>query len=363
MMDPLKLYFFVRYPQLREKLISFAADLGYDICDGYAHPLTTITSGIAFVDSGVAPELVVRLAQKIPVVGFVEQQEILAWPLKKRLDPHCDFETFKQHFAADFPSQIKKLSTADDELLGYNALWEEVKNKAHKAAATDCFVLLQGESGTGKEIVARFIHRLSQRASKPFIAINCAAIPHDLIESELFGYEKGAFTGAVQNKTGKFEAAADGTLFLDEIGDMPPLMQVKLLRVLQEREFERLGSHQLRPFKARVICATHRCLKEMVQKKEFRADLYYRLNVLPLTLPPLRERLDDLEPLIEHIVQKEGMTISLTQEALNLMKTYSWPGNIRELFNILARADVFFANKILTVSQVKSLFDDEIGSY
>jgi transcriptional regulator with GAF, ATPase, and Fis domain len=154
--------------------------------------------------------------------------------------------------------------------------------------------------------------------------------------------------------------AGEGTLFLDEIGDMPMIMQVKLLRVLQEKEFERLGSNQLRPFKARVICATHRCLKTMVADKYFRDDLYYRLNVLPLYLPPLRQRLDDLQLLIEQITHKEGMKITFTTDALELLRGYSWPGNIRELCNILYRADVFFHEKHLTAQEVKTLFDDSV---
>lgn len=357
----MRLYFFIHYPQLRDKLVGFSFDLGYEVLDGYAQTTENLKEGVAFVDSAIAPELVVRLSQKLPVIGFLDHKEILPWPLKKRLDPHCSFEVFKNSFAADYPAYRRFKPSVESELVGQTLLWEELTAKIHLAAARDCFVLIQGESGTGKELVARSIHRLSPRSEKPFIAINCGAIPHDLIESELFGYEKGAFTGAAQNKPGKFESVSDGTLFLDEVGDMPLVMQVKLLRVLQEREFERLGSNQLRPFKGRVLCATHRCLKEMVQRQEFRQDLYYRLNVLPLALPPLRERLDDLEQLVECLVEKEGMKISLSHDAISFLKQYSWPGNIRELLNILYRADVFFPQTMITASQMRSLFDDDPG--
>lgn len=360
MTDSVRLYLFVHYPQLRDKLISYAQDLGYDVCDGYRYAVADLQEGVALVDAGTSPELVVRLAQKLPVIGFLDAPEALRWPLRNRLDPHADFECFKQYFLQAFPPHKRFQEGLDSALVGHNVLWEELAAKIHLAAERECFILVQGESGTGKELVARSIHRLSPRANQPFVAINCGAIPHDLIESELFGYEKGAFTGAAQSKEGKFEVASSGTLFLDEIGDMPPLMQVKLLRVLQEKEFERLGSNTMRPFKGRVICATHRSLKEMVDAGDFRQDLYYRLNVLPLYLPPLRERLDDLEELVERLLEKEGMNIGISTEALALMREYSWPGNVRELLNILCRADVFFPQEILTADQLKSLFDDHM---
>lgn len=356
----MRLYLFVHFPQLRDKLISFAQDLGYDLQDGYSQTISDLNSGVALVDSGVEPSLVVRIAQKMPVVGFLQSPESLRWPLKNRLDPHGCFEEFKSYFLAKFPPHGRFKDGLDSSLVGSNALIEELAEKIHLAAEKDCFILIQGESGTGKELVARSIHRLSPRSQAPFVAINCGAIPHDLIESEFFGYEKGAFTGATQAKAGKFEMVSDGTLFLDEIGDMPPVMQVKLLRILQEKEFERLGSNELRPFKGRVICATHRCLREMVEEKEFRQDLYYRLNVLPLYLPPLRDRLDDLEQLVSRLLEKEGMNIDLSPEALDLMREYSWPGNVRELLNILYRADVFFQEGTLSADQIKTLFDPKI---
>src|SRR5438045_220316 len=183
-----------------------------------------------------------------------------------------------------------------EQIIGNSPALEAVLEQIERVAPTDSTVLIQGETGTGKELIAHAIHNLSTRYGRPFIKLNCAAIPLDLLESELFGHEKGAFTGAIAQRIGRFEAADKGTLFLDEIGDIPPALQPKLLRVLQEREFERVGGMRTQKVDVRVVAATHRDIGEMVQKKEFRSDLYYRLNVFPLRLPPLRDRREDLEP-------------------------------------------------------------------
>jgi len=215
-----------------------------------------------------------------------------------------------------------------------------------KVADSPSTVLITGESGTGKELVARALHEGSSRRERPFITINCAAIPKDLMESELFGHEKGAFTGATTSKPGRFELADTGTLFLDEIGEIPPEMQVKLLRVLQESEFERVGGIKTIHVDVRLIAATNRDLRQAIQEGRFREDLFYRLNVVPVALPPLRERLDDIEPLVEHFITKYNQRLTrsikgISKEALERLRDYYWPGNIRELENIIERTVLF----------------------
>jgi transcriptional regulator with GAF, ATPase, and Fis domain len=203
--------------------------------------------------------------------------------------------------------------------------------------------LIQGETGTGKELIARAIHNISPRCGRPFIKLNCAAIPLDLLESELFGHERGAFTGAIAQKLGRFELADKGTLFLDEVGDIPPSLQPKLLRILQEQEFERLGSSQTRQMDVRLVAATHRDLAEMVRNGEFRSDLYFRLNVFPVQLPPLRDRRDDIPALVAHFVEVLGRRVGrhidhIPPETMLALCSYDWPGNIRELQNLIERA-------------------------
>jgi two-component system nitrogen regulation response regulator GlnG len=210
-------------------------------------------------------------------------------------------------------------------------------------APRDVTVLIQGESGTGKELVAQAIHRHSGRANAPFLALNCAAIPEPLLESELFGHEKGAFTGADRQRLGKFDQCAGGTLFLDEIGDMTPMTQAKILRVLQERQFERVGGNQTIQADVRLIAATHRDLENMVREGQFRGDLYYRLSVFTIHLPPLRERLDDLPLLVDHFVKRFSLELDkeasdVAPEVLEVLKLQSWPGNVRELQSVLKRA-------------------------
>jgi len=215
---------------------------------------------------------------------------------------------------------------------------------ALRVAKSESTVLLRGENGTGKELFAQLLHKESSRWQGPFIKVNCAAVPENLLESELFGYDEGAFTGARKGgKLGKFELADEGTLFLDEIGDMELAMQVKLLRVIQEREFERLGSNKPRNVNVRLVAATNRDLEAMIRNKQFREDLYYRLNVVSLTIPPLRERIDDIGGLIETFLKKFNLQFSqsvtgITEEALDVLMKHRWPGNIRELENIIERA-------------------------
>ncbi len=236
----------------------------------------------------------------------------------------------------------------EHDMVGTSARMREVLELVQRVAPTASTVLIQGESGTGKELVARAIHRNSPRAERPFMAINCAAIAESLLESELFGHERGAFTGAVTQKKGKIEAAEGGTLFLDEIGELAPGMQAKLLRVLQEREFEPVGGTRSIKADVRVIAATNRSLQEAVQAGRFRDDLYYRLNVVTITTPPLRERREDIAVLAENFMAKMSKKCKVAQKRLSpqaqeLLKQYDWPGNVRELENAIERAVVLGA--------------------
>ncbi len=230
-------------------------------------------------------------------------------------------------------------------LIGQSEALKRVVEMAHRAAPTDLTVLILGESGTGKEVLARGIHRLSSRKDGPFVPVNCAAIPEGLLESELFGHERGAFTGAVRARPGRFELAREGTLFLDEIGDMPMPMQAKILRVLQEREFERVGGTRTIAADVRVIAATHRTLEAAVAQGTFRQDLFYRLQGVSMHLPPLRERVDDLPLLATHLLERAAKRLNrapaiLSSEALRCLWTYAWPGNVRELQHVLEGAMV-----------------------
>jgi formate hydrogenlyase transcriptional activator len=239
-----------------------------------------------------------------------------------------------------------------EQIIGSSAALESVLEQVEQVAPTDSTVLVQGETGTGKELIARAIHNLSSRCGRPFVKLNCAAIPFDLLESELFGHEKGAFTGAIAQKIGRFELADQGTLFLDEVGDIPLLLQPKLLRVLQEQEFERLGSGRTHQVDVRLVAATHRNLVEMVKRNEFRSDLYYRLNVFPIPLPPLRERREDIPALVEHFVEiyarRMGKQIGqISPETMSELTSYAWPGNIRELQNFIERSVILSSRNVL----------------
>jgi len=232
-----------------------------------------------------------------------------------------------------------------------NAL-EAALAEVERVAPTDSTVLILGETGTGKELIARAIHNISSRCGRPFVKLNCAAIPFDLLESELFGHEKGAFTGAAAQRVGRFEMANSGTLFLDEIGDLPLALQPTLLRVLQEQEFERLGSGRTHRIDVRDVAATHRDLAQMVNLNEFRSDLYYRLNVFPVLLPPLRERRDDIRDLVLHFVELFSRRIGkqieqIPETTMAAFSAYDWPGNIRELQNLVERAVIRSDNGVL----------------
>jgi formate hydrogenlyase transcriptional activator len=230
-----------------------------------------------------------------------------------------------------------------DQIVGSSAALESLLSEVERVSPTNSTVLVLGETGSGKELIAHAIHNLSPRHERPFVKVNCAAIPFDLLESELFGHEKGAFTGAVAQKIGRFEMADTGTLFLDEIGDLPLALQPKLLRVLQEQEFERLGSGRTHRINVRLVAATHRDLVKMVARNEFRSDLYYRLNVFPVMVPPLRERREDIRHLVLHFVEvfarrMEKRIEQIPETTMNALIAYPWPGNVRELQNLIERA-------------------------
>src|SRR3984893_4577782 len=239
-----------------------------------------------------------------------------------------------------------------EQIIGNSPALESVLEQVEQVAPTDSTVLIQGETGTGKELVARAIHNLSMRCGRPFVKLNCAAIPFDLLESELFGHERGAFTGAIAQKIGRFELADKGTLLLDEVGDIPPALQPKLLRVLQEQEFERLGSTRTHRVDVRLVAATNRNLVDMVKRSQFRSDLYYRLNVFPIPLPPLRARCEDIPALVEHFVEIYARRMDkqiehIPPDTMSALTSYQWPGNIRELQNFIERSVILSSGNVL----------------
>lgn len=250
-------------------------------------------------------------------------------------------------------------------LVGDSGSVKAVRKLIEQVASSEANVLILGESGTGKEVVARNVHYCSNRSEKPFVPINCGAIPADLLESELFGHEKGAFTGAISARQGRFELAEGGTLFLDEIGDMSLHMQVKLLRVLQERTFERVGSNKSITTDVRIVAATHRNLEEAIEKGEFREDLFYRLNVFPIEMPPLRDRLEDIPLLVKELIarlENEGRgSVRLSQSALMTLCKYQWPGNVRELANLVERLVIMFPMGVVESQDLPAKFQAAAG--
>ena len=247
-------------------------------------------------------------------------------------------------------------SNPSDTIVGQSAQFRSVLQQVSLVAPTDTTVLILGETGTGKELIARAIYERSTRSARPFIRVNCAAIPPSLIASELFGHEKGAFTGALQRRLGRFEAAHGGTIFLDEIGELPMDTQITLLRVLQEREIERVGSSQSIAVDVRIIAATNRDLKAAVAAGTFRRDMFYRLNVFPIQVPSLRERADDIPLLVEHLVEKysrrTGKRFShIESETVELLQSYDWPGNIRELQNVIERAVILCEGETFSIEE------------
>lgn len=261
--------------------------------------------------------------------------------------------------------KLKKMSFVDDEMIGESGQVTEIRDIIKRAAKTNARVLITGESGTGKELVAKAIYQLSNRSEKPFIKMNCAAIPDELIESELFGHEKGAFTGAAGKRIGKFELADGGTLFLDEVCDMSLSAQAKVLRVLQEQQFERVGGNQTITVDVRVIAATNIDIKEAIDQGRFREDLYYRLNVIPINMPRLTDRKEDLDVLINYFLERFSREHGtgdkvFTENAMNYLKRYPWPGNVRELKNIIERAVIMVSNEEIDESDLMKYLNPEV---
>lgn len=277
----------------------------------------------------------------------------------------------KAQKAAEVSEQIGQLKEELQEqysfgrsIIGNSQPMQEVYKTLGRVAGSDVTVLVTGESGTGKELIARAIHFNSPRLGKPFVAINCAAIPRELLENELFGHERGAFTGATDRKAGKFEQADGGTLFLDEIGDMPLELQAKLLRVLQEKEITRTGGSQTMQIDVRIVAATNQNIAELVEAKQFREDLYYRLNVVPISLPALNQRKDDIPALVEFFLKRAQEELGVgpiecSKEALSLLKRHNWPGNVRELENVIKRATLLSPNHILMPSDFPGLISTQ----
>jgi len=244
-----------------------------------------------------------------------------------------------------------------ESIIGKSPAIKKIKTLIEKIATTDSTILIQGETGTGKELISKVIHNMSKRADKPFVTINCAAIPETLIESELFGYKKGSFTGATDNRGGLFEAANEGTFFLDEVAEMQMSLQAKLLRVIENGEVRRIGENEQRKVDVRVISATNKDLWKLVGEGKFREDLYFRLNVVQIYIPPLRERKEDIPPLIRHFLEicnakYEKNVISISDDALSMLLNYSYPGNVRELENILQHAVIFSENNTIVKSEL-----------
>ncbi|MBI3656417.1 MAG: sigma-54-dependent Fis family transcriptional regulator [Acidobacteria bacterium] len=317
----------------------------------YVHIPVIMMSGQATVSTAVE-------AIKLGAIDFIEKPVSLE-KLHLTIDNVLHLERLK--------SENRELRMALEEqhaMVGQGPKFQQLWRNIELAARSNTRVLIMGENGTGKELVARAIHRLSNRHDKPFIHLNCAAVPADLIESELFGHEKGAFTGAIAQRQGKFEMADKGTLMLDEIGDMPLAMQAKLLRVLQEEEFERVGSAKTIRVDVRVVAATNQNLLGLIAKESFRRDLYFRLNVFPIHVPPLRERLEDIPSLFEHYVhsicrKNNWKTKPVEAEAIRLLQLHNWPGNIRELKNLAERVLILSSSPTITAEDVKPVLPTE----
>lgn len=341
----------------------------------HAHPRVIVVGASSSIEeTNKELELLVKTYVKTPIIVLDEAKRHSAYS-------HCNLMaclsfpfTYVQILEALHECQIAreavKLARINSAsplsfqgLVGHSDSIRQVRKLIEQVADTEATVLILGESGTGKEVVARHIHALSSRVNKSFIPINCGAIPAELLESELFGHEKGAFTGAITLRHGRFELAHGGTLFLDEIGDMPLTMQVKLLRVLQERCFERVGSNKSIDADVRIIAATHRNLEMAIENGVFREDLYYRLNVFPIEMPTLRSRSSDVALLFNEFVarlEREGRpTVKLLPDALESLANYSWPGNIRELANLVERLSILFPNGIVSKSDLPSRFQSD----
>lgn len=305
------------------------------------NPETEVLLMTAFADTQTAVDAMKKGAYDYLIKPF-EMDE-----LRLKITRILEKRALKQE-NVQLKSRIKK-SFSLENMVGRSGAMQQVYELVQKVASSDATVLIRGESGTGKELIAQAIHQLSKRHEQPFIAVNCAALPETLLESELFGHEKGAFTGADRQKPGRFELAGAGSLFLDEIGDMSPATQVKMLRVLQAREIMRVGGTETIAVQARTIAATNRNLEEAVKKSAFREDLYYRINVFPIQLPPLRDRREDIPDLVAHFLKAQNLDAhAIDPSVMSLLTAYSWPGNVRELENLIERAVIMSGGQIIT---------------
>ena len=302
---------------------------------GRGHPPILLFSAHGDVPTAVE-------AMRAGAVDFVEMP-IAPDELARRIERHLS-------------SEVREAETC---LVGAHPMTTELRDRIERVAQRDVSVLITGESGVGKELVAREIHARSRRADGPFVALNCGALPEGLLESELFGHEKGAFTGATSRKAGRFERAQGGTLFLDEIGDAPPSIQVKLLRVLERREFERLGGLRTLTADARIVAATNQDLRELREEGRFRDDLFHRLNVFPIHVPPLRDHSSDIPLLIESLSRRQGVELTWTDVALERMRAHTWPGNVRELLNVLERLAILCdGDPTVSIERVERALDE-----
>ena len=315
---------------------------------------------------GIRPELrIIVMSAQNTLLTAVKATERGAFEyLPKPFDINKLVEVVRR--GLETPRSVEEETEAEVEeslpLIGRSPAMQEIYRTLARLMGTDLTVIINGESGTGKELVARALHDYGKRKDGPFVAINMAAIPRELIESELFGHEKGAFTGALARKSGRFEQAEGGTLFLDEIGDMPPESQTRLLRVLQEGEFTTVGGRTPIKANARIVAATHHDLKQLIRQGLFREDLYYRLNVVPIRLPPLRERTEDIPELVRSFLAKaaeEGLPWKIIDNAaMDRMKEYSWPGNVRELENLIRRLAALYSQEVITVEDISAELDN-----
>ncbi len=299
-------------------------------------------------------------ATKLGAYDFIEKPLSLE-KLLLTINNALDYYSLEQEV-----SILKEKEKGKYRITGNSPAIRKLKEDIKRVAPTDAWVLISGENGTGKELVAHTIHRLSRRSRKPMIEVNCAAIPEDLIESELFGHEKGAFTGASAMRKGKFDLAHEGTIFLDEIGDMSLKAQSKTLRILQEQKFERVGGTRTIKVDVRVIAATNKNLEEEIEKGNFREDLYFRLNVIPLRVPPLRERIEDIPELVNEFVHEFSLTTKMepkefSEKALSVLKQYSWPGNVRELRNLVERLMIMTPGKVIDAKDIPPPFNKSGG--
>ena len=319
--------------------------------------------------SGTDFSALCRVAQRVPLVALAVDNRILAPALEEVVFSRLDYPA-RHDELIDVMRQVEAFwreGDVSEALLpaGHSSRIREVRQLVARVARFDTSVMITGESGSGKEVVAREIHEASQRSSGPFVPVNCGAIPGELLESELFGHEKGAFTGAIGSRRGRFEIAEGGTLFLDEIGDMPQPMQVKLLRVLQERTLERVGGHARIEVDVRVIAATHQDLESMIETGDFREDLYYRLNVFPIHMPALRDRGDDLMILIEllrnEMLEQGRAPARLSRRALAALYAYHWPGNVRELANLMERLSIMKPGEPVDLEELPARYAADPG--